>query len=187
MRPHVRPGDYILGISGASAGRPRRVLLWMKVDERMTFKDAYERGETNKVFRDVRGTAIHVRPRNVPVYRPGDPGSYEHIPGAPHSDGWRSDLKGDRDVFLTGVKGSWIASDKGPEVTDVLVELLREGIDWKGHATIHRPLTENARGKHALVIGSTARQIISWIPRVRTSLESQPGPRSACARKCACE
>jgi hypothetical protein len=38
-------------------------------------------------LRDVRGTAIHVRPRNVPVYRPGDPGSYEHIPGAPHSDG----------------------------------------------------------------------------------------------------
>jgi len=187
MRPDVQPGDYIMGISGAGAGRPRRVLLWMKVDKRMTFKDAYDRGETDKAFRDVRGTAIHVRPRNVPLHHPGDPGCYEHIPGAPHSDEWESDLKGKRDVFLTGTKGSWVAAEKGPEVTAVLVDLLRDGINWKGNVTVTHPLTENARGKHALVVGTTARQIISWIPRGRIGIGSESGPRSACSRKCSCD
>lgn len=187
MRPDVEPGDYIMGISGAGAGRPRRVLLWMKVDKRMTFKEAYERGETDKVFRDVRGTAIHVRPRNVPLHQPGDPGCYEHIHGAPHSDEWQTDLKGKRDVFLTGARGSWVAAKKGPEVTEVLVDLLRDGIKWKGNATVTHPLTENARGKHALLVGATARQIILWVPRVQTPPESNLVSRNACARKCSCE
>src|SRR5947209_8200773 len=65
MRPDVQTGDYILGISGAGAGLPGRVLLWMKIDKRMTFKEAYDRGTTDIVFRALRGTAIHVRPRKL--------------------------------------------------------------------------------------------------------------------------
>ena len=61
MRPLVEKGDYIMGLSPASVGR-RRVLLWMKVAEKMTFADAYARGKTDKLFRALRGCAIHVRP-----------------------------------------------------------------------------------------------------------------------------
>jgi len=35
--------------------------------------------------------------------------------------------------------------DKAPNVTEELVELLKEGIKWKGQATVHNPFTENAR------------------------------------------
>jgi hypothetical protein len=102
MRPHVKPGDYVMGISGA--GHPRRVLLWMKVDETMTFKEAYDRGKTDRVYRDLRGTAIHVRPLDIALYLAANPDCYEHIPGAPHESDWPSDLRGTRDVFLLAEK-----------------------------------------------------------------------------------
>jgi len=91
MRPEVRPGDYILGISPSHARSPRRVLLWMRVAEKMTFAEAYRRGNTDKAFRAARGHAIHVRPNS---FRVGKPASYAHISGAPHSHHWRSDIEG---------------------------------------------------------------------------------------------
>ncbi len=45
MRPEVEEGDYIMGISPAGVGRQRRVLLWMRVDKKMTFASAYQRGD----------------------------------------------------------------------------------------------------------------------------------------------
>jgi hypothetical protein len=185
MRPEVKPGDYIMGISGSGGGLPRRILLWMSVAESLTFKQAYERGRTDKVFRAIRGKAIHVRPRKNGVYSPGVPESYEHIPHAPHSDDWRADIRGDRDVFLVGGKDSWVSEREGPEITEQIVELLSEGITWKGHATTRNPLTENAVGKHAVVTGNIAQQIISRMPRVLTPLRFS-SPRIACAHTCSC-
>jgi|SRR5579862_6777633 len=187
MRPHLKPGDYVMGISGSGAGHPRRVLLWMRVDERMTFKEAYNRGEKDKVFRALRGTAIHVRPLEVTVHVAGDPNCYEHIPGAPHEDEWKSDLKGKRDVFLKGGADSWVAEADGPKVTQRLIELLKEGITWKGLTTLENPLTKNARGKHACVTGRGANQIISWVPQISMQSVSAEHLCSACARKCSCE
>jgi hypothetical protein len=187
MRPNVKPGDYVIGISGSDAGNPRRVLLWMKVDEKLTFKEAYDRGEKDNVFRSLRGTAIHVRPADVPLHLAGDPNCYQHIQGAPHADEWRSDLKGAREVFLTGAKGSWVAEADGPVVTATLVELLRAGITWKGLATLDNPLTENARGKHACLTGRTADQVISLMPQISLQSVSSQHQHSACARKCSCE
>lgn len=187
MRPHVKPGDYVMGISGSDAGHPRRVLLWMKVDERMTFKEAFERGQKEKSFHALRGTAIHVRPLDVEGHLAGDPNCYEHIQGAPHADEWRSDLKGNRDVFLTGGKESWVAEANGPPVTETLIELLKEGITWRGLATLENPLTENARGKHVHLTGHAADQIISWVPHVSMHSKSSKHQHSACGRKCSCE
>jgi hypothetical protein len=188
MRPNVKRGDYIMGISGSAAGNPRRVILWMRVSETMTFRQAYERGKTDETFRAVRGTAIHVRPRRLAVHFPGDPEGYEHIHGAHHSDDWRADVRGKRDVFLVGGKYSWvIESDEAPEVTEELVELLKEGIHWRGNATIHNPLTEHAVGKHACVTGRAAQQVITWLGRVRRPVEaSRPRTASVCNRTCAC-
>jgi hypothetical protein len=140
MRPDVEPGDYIMGISGATAGYPRRVLLWMRVDEKLTFKQAYDRGKTDVVFRAIRGDAIHVRPRRVAVHLPGEPACYEHIRRGPHSDDWRTDIKGERDAFLVGDKASWVLESEGPEVTQELIGLLRKRITW-GQPTIRNPLT----------------------------------------------
>lgn len=189
MRPDVEPGDYILGISGSGAGHPRRVLLWMRVAERLTFRQAYERGKTDKTFRGIRGKAIHVRPRRFAVHFAGEPECYEHINGAPHSDDWRTDIRGSRDVFLVGGRHSWVAdSDKAPQVTEELVELLKEGINWKGHATIRNPLTENARGKHAVMTGRAAQEVISRVQRVPKPFNSSRRRSAyACVRTCSCE
>jgi len=189
MRPDVCPGDYIMGISGAEAGRPRRILLWMRVAKTMTFKEAYDMGRTDKIFRALRGTAIHVRPRRFATFFPGEPGCYEHIRGADHSENWPSDIRGTRDAFLVGEKSSWvIENEEAPAVTEELVELLKEGIRWKGHATLGNPLTENARGKHAVVMGHTAEEIIARVPKTKNPLySSRLRTASACERTCSCE
>jgi hypothetical protein len=67
MRPESETGDYIMGISPAGVGDPRRVLLWMQVAERMSFGEAYLRGKKNKFLRIARGHAIHVRPKGEAI------------------------------------------------------------------------------------------------------------------------
>ncbi len=185
MRPEVRPGDYIMGISGSGAGMPRRVLLWMQVSEVMTFADAYELGKKDRVFRSLRGPAIHVRRVNGVKFSPGVPECYEHIPGACHADDWHSDVMGNRDAFLVGGEDSWVAEAEGPQVTEFIVDFLREGITWAGTATPKNPLTENAIGKHVLLTGRTAKNLISWVPRLEEPMQSSR-PRRSCVHTCSC-
>lgn len=188
MRPEVKKGDFIMGISPAGVGKERRVLLWMCAKKPMTFAKAYERGETDRIFRLARGNAIHVRPRKGSNRVAGNHLAYEHIPGADHSSGWQADIEGKRDAFIVGMPGSWVAGHDGPVVTDELVELLREGIPWKkGHATVKNPLTEHARGKHALLTGVAARRLIKWVPEPAKRLHSSPSTATRCRRKCSCE
>jgi hypothetical protein len=187
MRPKVEEGDYIMGIS--PAGKQRRVLLWMRVGEKMTFADAYERGKTDRLFRLARRNAIHVRPRRDIEHIPGNPSTYEHIPGATHSKDWPKDIeeKGEkRDTFLVGDKSSWAAEQGGPLVTQELIEMIRIGIKGGAGPTIHNPLTQNARGKHALVTGKAAQQIIKWVPEPSKRLLSSRS-RTTCHRTCSCE
>ncbi|MBI4479121.1 MAG: hypothetical protein HY651_03770 [Acidobacteria bacterium] len=187
MRPLVRPGDYVMGISPAGIGEQRRVLLWMEVAERMTFAEAYERGRKDKYFLAARRHAIHVRPRKDVKFEPGNPLCYEHIPNAPHRNKWSDDLKGNRDVFLVGAKGSWVAQESGPSVDQELFEMLQEGIRW-GRASLQNPLTENPRGKHAHVMGETVQEILSWLPKMKkTVLSSDLRNRTVCIAKCPCD
>jgi len=187
MRPEVRKGDYIMGISPAGVGTQRRVLLWMRAEGPITFAQAYARGESDRLFRIARGNAIHVRPKKGVHHVTGNADTYEHIPHATHSSDWRTDIKGKRDAFLVGMTGSWAASQDGPVVTEELVELLREGITWRGHATLQNPLTENPRGKHALLTGNAARSVIEWVPEPTKRLRSSPSRTTCCHRKCSCE
>lgn len=185
MRPYVREGDYIMGISGSSAPLPRRIILWMNVGEPpMKFEEAWSRGEVDATFRKLRGGAIHIRPVKGAEGMPS-PDCYEHIPGAPHEDDWKSDVRGNRDVFLAGASGSWVAEANGPEVTRELVEILRAGIDWNGCATVENPLTENAIGKHVVLTGPLAQQVILSMPKRATT--TLAGKRSACETRCGCE
>ncbi len=188
MRPEIGEDDYIVGISPAGVGKSRRVLLWMRVKERITFGEAYQRGKSNSRLRAARGHAIHMRPKRGLAFHPGDVGSYEHIPGAPHGDDWASYVEGKRDVFLIGAPESWVAESQAPVVDGTLLKLLKIGARWKGHATIDNPLTENARGRHAKIGGKTARQIREWIAeRSPSERVQQSHSHTRCGRKCDCE
>lgn len=186
MRPEMEPGDYVMGISPAGVGEQRRVLLWMRIAERMTFAQAYERGEIDRLFRLARGNAIHVRPKKGIDPIEGNPDTYEHIPHATHSSDWKTDIRGERDAFFVGDKNSWAAEGDGPAVTEELVALLREGIKWRGNPTIQNPVTENARGKHALLTGDAARRVIQWVPEPSKRLFSSRS-KIRCGRHCSCE
>jgi hypothetical protein len=186
MRPEMKEGDYVMGISPAGVGEHRRVLLWMRVHKKMTFAKAYELGGMDRLFRLARGNAIHVRPKKGIDRVAGNPNTYEHIPHATHSSDWKTDIKGKRDAFFVGDKNSWAAESGGPVVTEELVELLREGIPWRGNPTIENPLTENARGKHALLTGEAARRVIEWVPEPSKRLLSSRS-RIKCGRHCSCE
>jgi hypothetical protein len=94
MRPEMNRGDYVMGISPAGIGKKRRVLLWMRIAERMTVAQAYKRGGTDRLFRLARANAIHVRPKKGILHVAGHPDAYEHIPHADHSSGWKSDIRG---------------------------------------------------------------------------------------------
>jgi hypothetical protein len=187
MRPQLKPGDYIMGISPSGIGKQRRVLIWMQVSEKMTFAEAYLRGNTDRLFRAARGHAIHVRPKEESNLKRGNTASYEHITDAPHAHKWRKDIKGKRDVFLVGSRKSWVAGVNGPEVTGELIELLQKGVNW-GKATVKNPLTQNARGKHAVLSGRDARRVLDWVPRVSKRVQnSEPATRSVCVRSCSCD
>ncbi len=185
MRPEVKKGDYILGISGSSAPRPRRILLWMKARKPITFKAAWRLGDTDPLFRKLRGGAIHIRPRRGSEALP-TPLCYEHLPGAQHEDDWEDDVRDNRDVFLLGDVGSWIADKNGPEVTPEIVELLKTGITWAGYATPNNPLTQYARGKHALLTGQAANKIISLVPKLKI-VAGKKRRKNGCGRNCECE
>lgn len=186
MRPEMQPGDYVMGISRAGVGEKRRVLLWMHIAERITFAQAYKRGEADRLFRLARGNAIHVRPKRSVDLIEGNPDTYEHIPRATHASDWRSDIRGKRDAFFVGDNNSWAAEGGGPGVTEDLVNVFREGIKWRGNPTIQNPLTENARGKHVLLTGEAARRVIQWVPEPSKRLVSS-GSRRKCGRHCSCE
>ncbi len=184
MRPEIRCGDYIMGISPANVG-VRRVLLWMHVDETMTFARAYERGESERLLRLARGGAIHVRPKRAIAHEPGNPATYEHIPGADHSQDWQEDIRGSRDVFLSGAGDSWAVQEDAQSVNEELVKLIQTAIGYET-ASVKYPLTKNARGKHAVVSGSAARRMIAWVAAPHNPVHSS-GNHIKCKYHCSCE
>jgi hypothetical protein len=124
MRPRIAVGDYVFGISPADP-KPRRIVFAAKIEDRLTFAEAYER------FRELRGPSgpIHVRPTSRPklVFPESH---YEHIPGANHADSWRSDLgTPELDIFLVcspakACEGAWLG-EAGPLLDDELVAFLQ--------------------------------------------------------------
>jgi hypothetical protein len=124
MRPKMRKGDYVFGISG-SATSPRRIVFVGKLQERMTFARAYDR------FPQLRGPygPIHVRPLARPRSDPFPRSVYEPIPGAMHGDHWEADLaRRDLDAFFVcaepdGCVGRWLGAS-GPEVAGDILEFL---------------------------------------------------------------
>lgn len=113
MRPRMRPGDWVVGISPGN-GTVRRIVFVAQLEERITFADAYDR------FPELRGPEgpTHVRPTNSIGRFPES--CYQHIPGANHETNWKADLKSrGLDAFFVcaergnGWLGRWLG-ESGP-------------------------------------------------------------------------
>ncbi len=123
MRPKMRVGDYVFGISSSSTPS-RRIVFVGQIEERMRFGEAYER------FPELRGPEgpIHVRPVKGAGAFPTS--EYEHIPGAMHGTKWKADLETrDRDAFFVcarenGWVGRWLGPN-GPQIDDEMLAFLQ--------------------------------------------------------------
>jgi hypothetical protein len=123
MRLRMNEGDYIFGIS-SSKTRPRRIVFAARIDERITFAQAYSR------YPELHGPAgpIHIRPVN----RQGEfPRShYEHIPGSTHSKRWERDLASRKlDCFFVCspiMRGlAWLGAN-GPKIDGEIWKFLKK-------------------------------------------------------------
>ena len=202
MRPKMKADDFVFGISPSSTS-PRRIVFVAQIEERLTFREAYER------FPGLRGPKgpIHVKPVDRPVAFPES--SYEHIPDSMHpSPLWVQDLATpDRDAFFVfrlqdGWPGRWLGAD-GPAVDDTVLEFLRTcEVHWKAGllsdrndaATIAKPIRhgnlftglhletrESARllglfGPPALPMNSPS------LPRPRPTNAAGPGRSLGCGK-----
>lgn len=123
MRPKIKPGDYIFGISPSHVGT-RRIVFICNVEERITFGEAYQR------FPYLRGPEgpIHVQPVNGSGKFPNC--SYKHIPGSIHPDNWEKDLGSpELDAFFVchiqkSFVGRWLGK-YGPEVNHDIFNFIR--------------------------------------------------------------
>lgn len=115
MRPKMRSGDWIFGVSPSKTKR-RRIVFATQIDEPITFAEAYRR------YPSLRGPE---GPNPVrPVKRPGLPwphSEYEPIKGSSHESRWDRDLaRPDLDRFFVcrtpdGFRNRWLGAD-GPLV-----------------------------------------------------------------------
>jgi hypothetical protein len=125
MRPRMKEGDYIFGISPSGVG-PRRLIFAARIARKLTYGKAYQE------FPRLRGPLgpIHVRPTTSPGL--GFPHShYEHIPGANHPGGdWVNDLRTpELDAFFEcepagPILGRWLGSG-GPILSPKILAFLR--------------------------------------------------------------
>jgi hypothetical protein len=124
MRPKMKPGDYVFGVSPAGTW-PRRIVFAVRIEKRMTFLRAYER------FPGLRGRGgqIHVQPASRPgLHFPYT--HYEHTPGATHPEDWFNDIRTpEQDAFFVCHPGSaaldcWLGRG-GPPISGEILEFLR--------------------------------------------------------------
>jgi len=124
MRPKMESGDFIFGISSWET-HPRRILFAAKIEERITFKEAYER------FPSLHGPEgpIHVKPIQGTGSFPAS--NYEHISYAMHGGTkWQRDLATpERDAFFVcgdrvDWQGRWLGK-RGPEIDDEILSFLK--------------------------------------------------------------
>lgn len=120
IRRKMKVGDYIFGISGSSP-KPRKIVYITQVEEKITFKEAYEK------FPSLRGAVgtIHVKPVNRIGY-PFPECKYEHIKGAMHKDNWKRDIATPiLDSFFVGVQGKRWLGKFGININNKILNFLK--------------------------------------------------------------
>jgi len=120
MRPRMRVGDYVFGISPSNP-KPRRIVFETRIVERISFEEAYGR------FPQLRGPAgpIHVQP--VDRGNCSFPeNKYEHISRSMHSGDWKNDLATpDLDAFFVCAEKKMWLGRFGPAIDDEILAFLR--------------------------------------------------------------
>ena len=124
MRPKLKKGDFIFGVS-PSKPKPRKILFAAKIEDKVTFAEAYKR------FPFLRGPKgpIFVKPVNRP-HESFPESNYEHIKGSTHKDVWMKDIKTpDLDCFLVCEKtntwiGRWLG-EHGPIIDDEIISFFK--------------------------------------------------------------
>ena len=155
MRPRMRPGDYIVGVS-PSRTTPRKVLYAAEVEEVITFGEAYRR------YPKLHGPSgpIHVKPVNRAGSFPES--DYEFIEDSVHDKEWRKDLAGrELDRFFickpaVGWRNRWLGAH-GPEVDAAILALLNRSpvfgmqglLSLQNQGTLRNPI-EHAGGHRGL-------------------------------------
>ncbi|NDD27762.1 MAG: hypothetical protein EB084_05780 [Proteobacteria bacterium] len=136
IRAKVEPGDYVIGISRSFPNQPRRVIYGMRVGEIISFKEAWERGQTDPTFAAHRGGTANPAGEQRAMHAEEGPiiggdihvrfgkKGYEHISRAVHAFTWRKDLEGERDRYVVGDSTSRFWGAKGPVITDEIACLL---------------------------------------------------------------
>lgn len=136
IRAKVEAGDYIIGISRAFPGKARRVIYAMHVGEVVTFKEAWQRGQTDPVWAAHRGgTANPEGEKRAMMVEEGPiiggdihvrwgKNGYEHVSRAVHAFTWRKDIEGERDRYVAGDSTSRHWGANGPVITDEIAHIL---------------------------------------------------------------
>ncbi len=170
MRSRIRVGDYIFGVS-RSGLKPRRIVFAARVEQRLSFREAYER------FPDLRGPEgpIHVRPVNREQL-PFPENQYKLIDGAMHCGKWKQDLKTSAlDAFFVCYPkevwlGAWLG-EFGPDVDDKVLDLLRTCSvhgeagrlsDSNPSATIHYPVAYGKLYTGLHLETNSPQKLIDW-------------------------
>lgn len=186
MRPKMKKGDYVFGLSPAPK-TPRRVVFVAEIAERITFAEAYRR------FPKLRGPRgpIHVRPLNAKRTGFFPHSYYEHIPGSMHEKDWERDLGStELDAFfvcsrIDGSVGRWLG-ERGPEIDGEILRFLKSCPlhGWSGRlskknrdATLDYPIVHwGARGPlyKGLHLETEKPEVLLALCQKRTELEGRP-------------
>jgi hypothetical protein len=170
IRAGAEPNDYVAGISRAISGKPRRLIFVMRVGEIITFKEAWERGESNELYANKRGGVANPQGEKRVIAEDEGQGpiiagdihvkwgkkGYEHISRAAHAFTWRKDIEANRDRYLIGDPTSRFYGPKGPVITDENARILG-GKDF----TAQYPLGEGC-----------SYRVINSAPAVRSFLQN---------------
>jgi len=207
MRRKVRPDDYLFGVSPANL-KPRRIVFATRVEEVLSFRDAYEN------FPQLRGPEgpIHVKPVNREQLSFPE-NKYEHIPGAMHPKRWKKDIRtSDLDAFFVccqggGWFGRWLG-EYGPEVDEEILDFFRTCSIYSvvgrlnshnEYATLANPIVH--RGPRGLLhvglhletdnperlVKLCSIRLSSHPPRLEELLEMLPKREVSIARPCSCD
>ena len=153
--------NYVVGLS-PSCTTPRKVLYVARIQELITFKEAWERGEENEIYKYKRGghSPLNSDPTRVfmngdIIIRSMDGTNYTFVNGV-HKNDWDTYIIGGtkvgskKDIYAVGdPQHSRYYLDKGPVFSEEMFTRF-----WKGY-----PMMRN----HRILFGDDAKKLLQTI------------------------
>jgi len=153
--------NYVVGLS-PSCTHPRKVLYVTRIQELITFKEAWERGEENEIYKFKRGrhSPLNSDPTRVftngdIIVRTTDGTNYTFVNGV-HEKDWSTYIIGGtkvgskKDIYAVGdPQHSRYYLDKGPVFSEKMFKRF-----WKGYPIMR---------KHRILFGNDAQNLLQDI------------------------